>query len=187
MSYEGKGWIALHRSVRQRKDWYSNSGRKANEFEAWLELMFMANWKQSELEDRGECIKVRRGQVLTSISSLARRFRWTWKKTNGWLKRQERIGEMEVQRTKSRTIITLCDYNTTQFEVPTDDRTNEPTDPGNRANRIPTSKNMKKKEVKEGPESFKILERNTNETERWNMSPEQIRADLDELSRKVED
>ena len=187
MSYEGNGWIRLHRSIRLEKEWFSNSGRKANEFEAGLELKFMANWKQSELEDRGECLTIMRGQVLTSIESLAIRFRWTWRRVDGWLRRQERMGKMTVIRTKRRTIITLCDYNKTQGEGQTDDRTDEPTNPGKWANRMPTSKNLKKKEVKEEPEYYKIAEEETKETARWISMPKAIRIEFDELKRKAGD
>lgn len=68
------GYISLHRKIFENPLWFKEPFTKA---QAWVDLILLANYKDGELNIRGNKIKVKRGQVGWSELKLSERWRWS--------------------------------------------------------------------------------------------------------------
>jgi hypothetical protein len=87
--------------------------------EAWMDLIASAQYKPSELEIRGQIVTIERGQFLTTIGALAKRWMWSEKEVRTFLDRIQRhnlaIRETGTPKGSRPTVLTLCNYNIYQF------------------------------------------------------------------------
>lgn len=76
------GAIPLLRKFQQHSFWTEK--RKYSRAEAWIDLLFMARYgsETEEMWDRGEFIQIQYSQILTSMITLANR----WKRNRQWVK-----------------------------------------------------------------------------------------------------
>lgn len=77
---------------------------------AWVDLLGLANDRDSELDVRGIKIPIKRGQVGWSQFKLAQRWGWSRTKVKAFLKRLEKDGRITVKTDNETTIITLTNY-----------------------------------------------------------------------------
>lgn len=68
-----EGWIALNRKILDNPIWLSERFTKAM---AWVDLLLLANHKDSEVMVDYKPFKILRGQFMTSQVKLAKRWRW---------------------------------------------------------------------------------------------------------------
>lgn len=80
------GWIKLDRSISSHWIW---GAKPFDEAHAWLDLLLMANWKDSKRIYKGELIEQRRGEVVTTIKGLSDRWGWYPRKVREFLKALE--------------------------------------------------------------------------------------------------
>jgi len=103
------GWIKLHRKVREH--WIFQEKRKFSRFEAWVDLLMMANHKDNKFLLGNELIEVNRGQLVTSELKLMERWRWGKSKLRDFLKLLEEDGMIVRKSDRKKTVITICNYN----------------------------------------------------------------------------
>lgn len=70
------GWIKLPRSILEEEDYFTKPFTRK---EAILDLYLLAAIKDGEVTVNGKQFKVRKGQIITTVRILARR--WGWKKS----------------------------------------------------------------------------------------------------------
>ena len=70
------GWIKLSRSILEEEDYFTKPFTRK---EAILDLYLLAAIKDGEVTVNGKQFKVRKGQIITTVRILARR--WGWKKS----------------------------------------------------------------------------------------------------------
>lgn len=118
------GWIKLYRSV-----WENWVYENPEDFRAWIDLLLMANHEDRDVKVNGVVYTIRRGQKLTSILKLSKRWKWTERKTLNFLK-QLQNSDMIYYESSRRfgTLITLRNYDIFQGDSRTDDRTDGRTD-----------------------------------------------------------
>lgn len=147
------GYILLHRKIMGCR--VLQSGKPHSKFEAWVDLLLLANWKDGIIYVRNVKVEIKRGQVGWSELQLAKRWKWSRNKLRRWFdelaneKMIERLSDLvrhqndpnygqeteqqtEQQKFKITSIITITNYdryqNTIQQNGTTDDTTDDTTD-----------------------------------------------------------
>lgn len=111
------GYIKVHRAT--KKHWLWNESRKRTKFEAWLDLLIMANHSMIKEAVGYDLIPIERGQVLTSQESLANSWKWNRESVRLFLRMLENDKMISVNATAKYTMITVCNYDTYQGQAPT--------------------------------------------------------------------
>lgn len=79
-----QGWIKLYRNITD--NWIYKEKRKFSKFEAWLDILLFANYKDNKFLFEGKLLEIKRGQILTSEVKLANKWDWSRKKVRNFLK-----------------------------------------------------------------------------------------------------
>ena len=74
---EKKGWFRVYRTAFSEDDRLWSEKRERTKWEAWMDLINMAAFKDHEVLYDGSLITVERGQVPTSERNLAARWEWS--------------------------------------------------------------------------------------------------------------
>jgi hypothetical protein len=108
-----RGWIRLHRQLRQHWLWAVN--RRYTNLEAWLDLILSANHKSAAVIIGFKLIPVERGQYLTSQVKLAKRWRWHRQTVAKYLELLKTDGMIDTgtsnQTNTGYTIINIQNYD----------------------------------------------------------------------------
>lgn len=122
-----KGWIKLYRQIQDNMLW--TDSEPFDRRSAWIDLIMMANVQTKEILYRGQLIRIKRGQVYTSIRKLAARWRWSRDKVNRFIKTLIKAHMLEHDtRTQSATLLTIVKYEDFQSRADTNKATNKATD-----------------------------------------------------------
>ena len=101
------GWVSIYRKLATSNLWLKQKFTKG---QAWVDLIILANHKDSVIEKRGNQITIKRGQVGWSELALSIRWKWSRNKTTRFLKWLENEKQIIQQRTRITTIITIVNY-----------------------------------------------------------------------------
>lgn len=105
------GWISLDRSI---EDHWIYKEEHFCEFHAWIDLLMLAKYADSETTINGRPFIIHRGSLLTSIRKLATRWGWSKDKVLRFL-RILRDEEMVKTATVGGTLITIVNYGKYQI------------------------------------------------------------------------
>ena len=103
-----EGWIKLHRKLLENDLWKSEPFTRG---QAWVDLILLANHKDSFFYKRGNKVIVLRGQVGRSIVELSDRWSWSRSKVNKFLKDLEKEQQIEQQKNNVTQIVTILNYD----------------------------------------------------------------------------
>lgn len=103
------GWISLHRSI--QKHWLFEEKRKFSRFEAWIDILLMANHSDNKIMHDGDLITVKRGQRITSLRQLGERWSWSITKVDKYLKTLESDRMLVVKKDTKKTVLTVVNYD----------------------------------------------------------------------------
>ena len=106
-----EGWIKLNRGLLDNELWASEPFSRG---QAWVDLLLLANHKESYFIKRGTKIIVKRGQVGRSMKALAGRWSWSIGKVNRFLKLLENENQIIVTKTNITTVLTVVKYDSYQ-------------------------------------------------------------------------
>lgn len=112
-----QGWISLHRKI--QKHWLFDEKRKFSKFEAWVDMLMMANHKPNKFLLGNELIELKEGQFVTSELKLMERWDWGKNKLRLFLDLLEKDGMIVKKSDRKKTTITICnykDYQTSDFK-----------------------------------------------------------------------
>ena len=171
MADKDKGYIYLYRSIQENTIWAD--GTPFDRRSAFIDMIFMANYKDKELIFRGGMEKIiKRGQFHTSIERLANRWLWSPNKVRRYLALLNELGMVHIDGTTRGTTVTIVNYEDFQNQWRTKSTTNETANgradestdgtadgraderaDGRRLNKSNTS-NTSKKRKKAAPSSF---------------------------------
>lgn len=132
------GWIKVDRKLLEHDLWKDKPFSKG---QAWLDLLLLANYKDSTVKYQGKVITCKRGTVYRSISSLARRWGWSRKKTTAFIRTLEGTGMVTAKVTTQGTTLTIENYGKFQGKGTTKGTT--------KGTAKDTTKGTRKEEVKE--------------------------------------
>ncbi len=106
------GWIYLSRKMMKNSMYLS---QKFTDGHAWIDLIFLAMFKEGMINVAGKRIKIERGQVGYSQKSLAERWKWSRSKVKrflNYLENEHMIEQVNVQLDKRlKAIISITNYD----------------------------------------------------------------------------
>ncbi len=120
------GWIKLSRKMIDDSVYLY---QKFTDGQAWIDLIFLAAFKDGQINVSGKRIEIKRGQVGYSQKSLARRWSWSRGKVKrflNFLENEHRIEQVNEQLDKRlKTIISITNYHDYQFNEQVNGQVNE--------------------------------------------------------------
>ncbi len=128
----GNGWIALHRSILDHWLW---KDKPFSNGQAWIDLILLANHKDTKEFINGSLKVFKKGTVNRSIESLSSRWGWNRKKTRKFLNALEADEMVTVKVTTHGTTISLVKYSDFQTVGTTKGTTTDQTEGQPRENR----------------------------------------------------
>jgi hypothetical protein len=133
------GWIKLHRKLTENPLWANERFSKG---QAWIDLLLLANHKDSKIIIGNQLIICKRGQCALSVNSYQARWGWSRQQIRGFFTLLESLSMIERNPTNKTTIITICNYESYQGEQPSDNHQITIAQPSNN-HQITTNKNDK--------------------------------------------
>lgn len=103
-----KGWIKLQRRIQSH--WLYQEKRVFSRYEAWLDLLMMANHKERKILIDSKLETVKSGQIITSVRKLCDRFSWSNTKVNSFLKLLEQDEMIAYKSDTKKTVISIVNY-----------------------------------------------------------------------------
>ncbi|MCK4760494.1 MAG: hypothetical protein KAT69_10625 [Candidatus Aminicenantes bacterium] len=108
-----KGYIKIHRKIRNHKFWPGIEKREYSHFEAWIDLLLSAAGLPHKIVYRDQIINLKRGQMAVSIRKLAKRWGWSKDRVHRSLQLMIQMNEIRYQTLRQRiSIISIVKYNT---------------------------------------------------------------------------
>ena len=102
------GWISLHRSIQNH--WLYKEKRVFSKYEAWIDLIMMANHEDNKILLGQELILVKKGSRITSIRKLKEKWKWSNTKVTTFLKILKDDGMIDYKSDTKKTLITIVNY-----------------------------------------------------------------------------
>ena len=117
-----EGWIKLHRKIQDCFIWSDKPYDKAR---AWIDLLLLAMHRDKKLLVDGSVVVIERGSFFTSRIKLSKRWGWSLKKVDAFLKLLEQEEMVTTVRTPKGTTLTIVNYEQYQLFGTTEDTTRE--------------------------------------------------------------
>lgn len=112
-----EGWISLHRQLQEH--WLWKSKEPFDKRSAWIDLLLMVNHQKEKVEFDKGLIEVERGQRITSLEKLSKRWRWSRHKVSDYLNQLEQDGMLIQVRDNKKTLISIENYDKYQIQKET--------------------------------------------------------------------
>ncbi|MCF7848561.1 MAG: hypothetical protein K9M45_06905 [Kiritimatiellales bacterium] len=135
-----RGFIKLWRVSFDNKMYFAEPFTR---WQAWLDLLLLANHKDRFVTFRGVMVEVKRGQVATAERFLADRWQWSRGKVRRFLNHLESARQIVPQKSNVLSIYTIAKWEVYQGDSTADDTTNSTTD-GPQTDRPKKGKNVNK-------------------------------------------
>lgn len=103
-----KGYISIHRKIEDSWLWLSEPFSKA---QAWIDLLLIANHKNSSFFLRGIKIEVKRGHIAWSEEKLSSRWKWSRGKLRTFLKLLETEQQIIQHKSNKINIVEIINYD----------------------------------------------------------------------------
>lgn len=117
-----EGYIALHRRIREHPYWSDPDNLRA-----WLDVLFMAAWKERTIIVGGTRVTLQRGEFLASERYLSERWGWSRGKVRRYLEAAHTADEIRpTNSTSNGTTYRVVKYDTYQDDRPTNSTSNGP-------------------------------------------------------------
>lgn len=124
---KNKYWVKIYRQIRDSAIWLSDTPFDYRS--AWIDLIMEANVKGREIVYKGQIIKIKRGDVYTSIRKLAERWHWSKDKVTRYLKLLSDLGMIKRDSSvKCATLLTIVKYEDFQNRKDSNKDSDEDTD-----------------------------------------------------------
>ena len=115
-----RGFIKLWRSCTDNELYFSEPFTK---WQAWVDLLILANHKPNTITVRGNMVSVERGQVAAGEQFLSERWRWSRNKTRRFMSYLEKTGQTIQQKSHVLSIYSIVKWSLYQSNDTTDDTT----------------------------------------------------------------
>lgn len=102
-----KGWICLHRDIREHWLWQDKPFSKGQSF---ADLLLLANHSDGKLLLGNELIFVKRGDLITSTVKLSEFWGWSRTKVTAFLKALEKDDMITIKSDNKKTAIHIVNY-----------------------------------------------------------------------------
>ena len=121
---EDKGWIKLHRNSFNNKLYFLEPFTR---WQAWCDLVMLANHKDGIYSIRGVVVKVKRGQVGHGVETISKRWKWSRGKVERFMcfLEDDSIKQIVRQKNNVTTLISIINYEKYQTNDTTNNKTND--------------------------------------------------------------
>lgn len=102
------GWIKAHRVMTKHPIWDDKPFARG---QAWIDLIFLASWKDGHFIKRGVKIEQEIGMVATSMKGLSDRWGWSIGKVKRFLLYLKTERQIETKIDNVTTLITIRNYD----------------------------------------------------------------------------
>lgn len=146
----GVGYLKLYRQIQDSKIWTMRKPFDVRS--AWIDLLMLACYCDTEVFVGQKKVKVHRGQYVTSVRKLSERWGWSKDRVSDYLHLLESDAMIDRESDSKRTLITIVNYSlyqdsqdTNKDTVPdTNPDTNQDSDPDTNQDKNKNIKNIKK-------------------------------------------
>ncbi len=104
-----EGYIKLYRKIKSSTLWRAE--RKFSKLEGWIDLLLLAQHKETKVMIDSRTVQLKRGQLLTSQLGLSERWRWSIGKLNKFLKYLKDENRIEFKGENKFTIISILNWD----------------------------------------------------------------------------
>ena len=104
-----EGWISLYRKIQEH--WLWTKRRKFSQFEAWISLLFKANFKDTKIMIGDNVIEIKKGSFITSEVKLAEEWKWDRSTVRKFLKTLEEQKMIQKNSTSKYTSISIENWD----------------------------------------------------------------------------
>lgn len=118
----GKGWIKIHRQITEN---ILYDAEPYDRLHAWIDLLLRAQHDKEEFVYKGQHIHLEEGQLITSPSALANRWKWSRNKVYRFLKLLSDTQMVTRVGTPNGTLLTIVNYGKFQGKGTTNGTPNE--------------------------------------------------------------
>lgn len=168
-----QGWISLHRKITEHP--FYQEKRKFSKFEAWIDLLLLANHKDNKVLFGNEIIEVERGSFITSKRKLMERWGWSNTKVETYLNLLVTQGMIVQKSDTKKTVITIVNYDFYQGDSNKKRHETDAKTPRNRTNNNDNNVNNENKNKISRKSAQRIYEDDSDEMILVNYFIEQIR------------
>lgn len=99
-----KGYSMLSKELMDSEDYFSERFTRS---QAYMDLCLLAAWKDRKFIKRGQVVEIKAGQLAKSEEELATRWKWSRNTVRKYLNEQQKIGNIEQQKSRLITIISI--------------------------------------------------------------------------------
>jgi len=99
-----KGYSMLSKELMDSEDYFSERFTRS---QAYMDLCLLAAWKDRKFIKRGQVVEIKAGQLAKSEEELAARWKWSRNTVRKYLNEQQKIGNIEQQKSRLITIISI--------------------------------------------------------------------------------
>lgn len=85
-----EGWISLYRQIQE--NWIWKSKEPFDKRSAWIDLILSVNYRNEKINFDGKIIEIERGQKITSLDKLSKKWKWSRHKVSDF------INQLETER-----------------------------------------------------------------------------------------
>ena len=117
-----KDWISLDRAV---FDHWIQPTKPFSKFEAWVNLIAMANHAPAKVMLKGQIVTLKRGQQARSMVTLASDWGWSREKVKRFCNTLISDDMILLETSHLTSVITICNYNEKQTNTTADKAANE--------------------------------------------------------------
>ena len=135
-----RGYIKLYRKSEENLLYFSEVFTK---WQAWTDLVLIANHSKKTLSIRGNLISIKRGQTAYSEESLAQRWKWSRGKVRRFINYLKTEQQIEQQQSNVLNILTIKNYDLYHGNGTTDSTTDSTTDGQQTVQQTDTNNNDK--------------------------------------------
>ena len=150
-----RGYIKLYRKSVENPLYFEE---KFTRWQAWCDLLLIANHKPGIVNIRGNLISINRGQVVHSEATLAERWKWSRWKVRRYLKYLKTAQQIEQHESHIMNILTIINYDSYHQNGTTDrQQTAQQTDTNNNDKNDKNDKNTVRKSSKFTPPNIEEI------------------------------
>ena len=114
-----EGWISIYRQIQEH--WLWKIKEPFDKRSAWIDLLLLANHQKEKVEFDKGTIEIERGQRITSLEKLSKRWKWSRHKVSDYLNQLEQDGMLVQIRDNKKTLISIENYSKYQVQEKSSD------------------------------------------------------------------
>jgi hypothetical protein len=114
MGKSNKGWISIHRKIKDH--WLWDKNRVLSDIEAWIDLLLFASHDDQKVKIGMTLYDVKRGDQIRSLKTLADEWNWSRSRVKRFLDLLQNDNMIVLKSDTKTTQISICNYDSYQQE-----------------------------------------------------------------------